>query len=190
MGRDIALRCPRPRPAGGTSAAPRTPTQPACVPRLNGAGTPQRGVPTFAKQIRAFRPAAPTGDWKVARIRRLEGLFFLHEETATALHRGKGFALVDWRRRNRCPAVGCCKAVRASDEVEGGGINEERQYAGARGYETVFCGGQLPVNRTLVGTSRCDVPARAVAGGTVAQRAVPTKVHGPDARSKNRGGSP
>src|SRR2546426_12111598 len=40
----------------------------------------------------------------------------------------------------------------------------------------------LSMNRTLVGTSRCDVPARAVAGGTVAplnaartaQRAVPT----------------
>src|SRR5882762_4143971 len=38
------------------------------------------------------------------------------------------------------------------------------------------------MNRTLVGTSRCDVPARAVAGGTVAplyaartaQRAIPT----------------
>src|SRR6266404_4460255 len=38
-GRDIALRCPRPCAAGGKAG-------PTVVPRLNGAGTPQRGVPT------------------------------------------------------------------------------------------------------------------------------------------------
>ena len=40
-GRDIALRCPRPRAAGGKAYS-----QPNLVPRLNGAGTPQRGVLT------------------------------------------------------------------------------------------------------------------------------------------------
>jgi hypothetical protein len=42
------------------------------------------------------------------------------------------------------------------------------------------------MNLTLVGTSRCDVPARAAAGGTVAplnaartaQHAIPTKLKG------------
>ena len=46
MGRDSALRCPRPRPAGGTNGA-RTSLYTPHVPRLNGAGTAQRAIPTI-----------------------------------------------------------------------------------------------------------------------------------------------
>ena len=44
-GRDSALRCPRPRPAGGMNGV-RTDTCHRVVPRLNGAETAQRTVPT------------------------------------------------------------------------------------------------------------------------------------------------
>jgi len=44
-GRDRALRGPRPRSAGGTNGTP-VPGLTARVPRLNGAGTAQRAIPT------------------------------------------------------------------------------------------------------------------------------------------------
>ena len=54
-GRDSALRCPRPRPAGGMNDA-RADTRSGSVPRLNGAVTAQRAVPTnFGVRVyRAF----------------------------------------------------------------------------------------------------------------------------------------
>jgi hypothetical protein len=44
-GRDGALRCPRPRPAGGTNCA-RLDAHLGSAPRLDGAVTAQRAIPT------------------------------------------------------------------------------------------------------------------------------------------------
>ena len=57
-GRDSALRCPRPRPAGGTKSA-TTSTSSTLVPRRLGAGTAQRAIPAnFGVRAQYFGPSS------------------------------------------------------------------------------------------------------------------------------------
>lgn len=67
-GRDSALRCPRPRPAGGTNGAQPQNTANG-FPRLNGAVTAQRAVPTMSSFPLEFAPceAGSLDEWLMER---------------------------------------------------------------------------------------------------------------------------